>query len=116
MRKVGVLLCAAAAIAIVSNGTPAQARPQYNKNFKDTYGKKVGDEKVNCGVCHGEGGKNKKVVSDYAKAFGEALGGKNIKDDAKIVEALNETAKKEYEPGKTYGALLEKGELPPPAK
>ncbi len=116
MRKFGLFFCAACAAAILLPGAPAQARPQYNKAFKETYGKKVGDDKVNCGVCHGEMGKNKKVVSDYAKAFAEALGGKNEKDEKKIVDALNATAKKEYEPGKTYGSLLEKGELPPPAK
>lgn len=116
MRKLGVFLCAACAAAILMPGAPAQARPQYNKAFKETYGKKVGDDKVNCGVCHGDGGKNKKVVSDYGKALAEALGAKNEKDEKKIVEGLNTVAKKEYEKGKTYGDLIEGGQLPPPAK
>ena len=96
MRKLGAFLCAACAVAILMPGAPAQARPQYNKAFKETYGKKV--------------------VSDYGKALAEALGAKNEKDEKKIVDALNTVAKKEYEAGKTYGSLLEKGELPPPAK
>ena len=116
MRKLGAFLCAACAVAILMPGAPAQARPQYNKAFKETYGKKVGDDKVTCGVCQGAGAKKKKVVSDYGKALAEALGAKNEKDEKKIVDALNTVAKKEYEAGKTYGSLLEKGELPPPAK
>jgi mono/diheme cytochrome c family protein len=115
MRKLGLFLCAAVAAGILFPGAPAQARPQYVKAFKETY-TKVAADSVNCGVCHGEGGKNKKVLSDYAGKLKEALGGKQEKDAAKIVEGLKAVEKMEYEKGKTYGALLEEGKLPAPAK
>lgn len=61
-------------------------------------------------------GKDKKVLSDYATAFKEALGKKDVKDAEKIAAALKQAEEKEYEPGKTYGMLLRNGMFPPPAK
>ncbi|MEW4487142.1 hypothetical protein AB1L42_03625 [Thalassoglobus sp. JC818] len=93
----------------------AEARPQYLKAFLVKYDIAEAKE-LKCGVCHGEGGKNKKVVSDYGKALGKALGEKNVKDADKIAEALGEAAKAKNGDDGSYGDLLDKGKLPPAAE
>jgi len=109
----GVLVLVA---SILIPGVSAEARPQYQTEFKNTY-TKIPAAMVNCGACHGgKSGMNKKVLSDYAKAFKDSLGGTNVKGVDKIGATLKETENKEYEPGKTYGSLLLNGILPPPAK
>lgn len=111
-----VAALAALAIAVVFSSTAqeAEARPNYLKAFVGKYDIAAAKEKK-CGVCHGEGGKNKKVVSDYAKALGKALGKKNVKDADAIGAALDEAAKADAGGGKTYGDILKSGELPPAA-
>ena len=111
----------ACAFAVVAGFVPlapqAQARPQYLKAFAGKYEslKAAADEKK-CGVCHGEGGKNKKAVSDYGKAVAEALGEKNVKDEAAIAAALTAVEGKKCGDGdKTWGDVLKAG-LPPAAE
>ena len=106
-----VTFMAVAALANCVFAPLAQARPQYAKALGEHYAdnKLVAEKK--CGVCHGEGGKNKKVVSDYGKALAEALGAKNEKDEAKLAAGIKAAgAKKEGD--KTYDAILKAGELP----
>jgi hypothetical protein len=119
MRKIVTLLAMLGLITLVTVAVSrqAEARPQYLKAFSGKYSKvaeKAGQLK--CGVCHGAGGKNKKVLSDYGKALGNALGGKNVKDNGKIDESLDEVAKADAGNGKTFGDLLDSGELPPAAE
>jgi len=93
----------------------AQARPQYNKALGVVYkdNKVIGEKK--CGVCHGKGGMDKKVVSDYGKALAEALGKKNEKDEAAIEAGIKKAGEKK-QGEKTYDAILKAGELPEAAK
>jgi hypothetical protein len=118
MRKIVTLLAMLGMITLftMTGSRQAEARPQYLKAFSGKYAK-VADKagQLKCGVCHGAGGKNKKVVSDYGKALAKALGGKNVKDNGKIEEALDEAAKADAGNGKTFGDLLDSGELPAPA-
>lgn len=119
MKKLATLMALVAIAGLMLTALPqeAAARPQYPKALAKKYEKvkdALGEKK--CGACHGEGGKNKKVLSDYGKALKEALGAKNVKDEDKINEALEKVAEKEAESGKTYGELLKSGKLPPPAK
>ena len=95
----------------------ASARPQYLKAFSQKY-PKVAERasELKCGVCHGDSGKNKKTVSDYGKALGEALGEKNVKGEEELNKALEEAGTKDSGNGKTYKELLEAGTLPEVAK
>ena len=96
----------------------AEARVQYNKAFKAMYGENFGeDAKLKCNVCHGNGGQNKKVNSEYALQIKEVLGEKNVKDGDAIDAALKAAAEKPSDvEGKTYGDLLAEGILPKPAE
>ena len=110
-----VSFLALAAFASCLFAPQAQARPQYNKALGESYkeNKLIGEKK--CGVCHGKGGMDKKVVSDYGKALVEALGGKNIKDVEKLAEGIKK-AGEEKEGDKTYDEIFKAGELPKPAE
>ena len=92
-----------------------QARPQYFENFKGAYPDIKEAADLKCGVCHGEKGAKKKIVSDYAKELGTALGAKDVKDADAIKKALKAVEAKEAEKGKTYGDILKGGKLPAPA-
>ncbi|WP_437228427.1 hypothetical protein SH661x_000905 [Planctomicrobium sp. SH661] len=115
MKKLNlfVVLIAVGAFMCMSAPKQADARPQYLKAFTEKYSK-VAEKasELKCGVCHGESGKNKKTLSDYGKALGKALGDKNVKGEEDLSKALDEAAKGDAGDGKTYGDLLEAGELP----
>ena len=93
----------------------AQARPQYDKALKAHYSENTAVKEKKCGVCHGKGGMDKKVVNDYGKALAEAIGAKNCKDEAKIKEGLSKAGEKK-EGEKTYDEILKAGELPKAAE
>ena len=109
-RTLAACLLAALCVGVLSLPSSASARPKYKSAFEKTYGEKV-EEKITCNVCHG---KSKKMVSEYGKALGEALGEKNVKDEEKITESLKAIEEKGDVEGKNYGELLEEGTLPPP--
>ncbi|WP_417851177.1 hypothetical protein [Thalassoglobus sp.] len=113
------LMLGMAAIAVVgffaAAPQQAEARPQYLKGFIAKYDIAEAKEKK-CGVCHGEGGKNKKMVSDYGKALGKALGKKNVKSADDIASGLDEAAKADAGDGKTFGDVLKSGKLPAAAE
>ena len=100
-------------LMFVATPKNVEARPQYLKAFTEKYEKVA--EKANelkCGVCHGEGGKNKKTVSEYGKALGSALGEKNVKGEEELAKALDKAAEGDAGDGKTFGDLLKEGTLP----
>ncbi|WP_437187970.1 hypothetical protein SH668x_001385 [Planctomicrobium sp. SH668] len=112
---VAMLVCGA--VVVLATSKNAEARPQYLKALTEKYEKVA--EKANelkCGVCHGEGGKNKKTVSDYGKALGSALGEKNVKGEEALAKALDKAAEGDAGDGKTFGDLLKEGTLPAAAK
>lgn len=96
----------------------AEARVQYNKAFKAMYGEHFGDDvTLKCNVCHGNGGKNKKVNNEYSTEIKTVLEEKNVKDDAKIKAAFEKVAEMKSDvEGKTYGDLLREGILPKAAE
>ncbi len=116
MRSLKMVIAVAVVAGFVALAPQVQARPQYLKAFGDKYGdlKAAADEKK-CGVCHGKGGMDKKVVSDYGKAVAAALGAKNEKDVEKIAAALTTVEGQDAGDGKTWGELLKAG-LPPAAE
>jgi mono/diheme cytochrome c family protein len=109
---------AIAALASCLYAPQAQARPQFVKGLQEAYSKNTAIGEKKCGVCHGKGGADKKVLSDYAKALHEALGGKdakNEKDKDKIAEAIKKVGEKK-QGDKTYADIFGAGELPEAAK
>ncbi|WP_437191395.1 hypothetical protein [Planctomicrobium sp. SH527] len=119
MKKIAPVfaLFALASMMCFSAPRQADARPPYLKIFKEKYdeidGIKAKTEELKCGVCHGEGGKNKKVVSDYGKAVSAALGEKNVKSNEKIAEGLKKAESAKSGEGElTYGEILKSGKLP----
>ena len=93
----------------------AQARPKYFENLKAVYPDNKEAAEAKCGVCHGEKGAKKKVLSDFAKEIGTALGAKDVKDDDAVKKALETAGKKEEKKGETYDSILKAGKLPTPA-
>ena len=116
MKKI-ISCLAIAAVASCLLAPQAQARPQYHGAVKEAYPDNalVGEKK--CGVCHGHGGdgKDKKVISDYGKAFGEAAGAKNQKDADKLKAAVK-TAGEKKEGDATFDSILKGGKLPKAAE
>ena len=101
-----VIACLAATLV-----QPADARPQYLKVFNGIYPQVKAVRDVKCSVCHGM--KNKKTHNNYGTALDAALGAENVKVDAAIGLALRAVEDKPSAvPGKTFGDLLEEGELP----
>ena len=74
MKKIALFVAMAYVAGLFA--ADAQARPDYVKGLKKAYADNSAIGEKNCGVCHGEGGRNKKKVNDYGKALGEALGAK----------------------------------------
>lgn len=105
-----IACCVALAVANVCLAPTADARPYYNKEFWDYYPELKEHKSTGCGACHG---KDKKVRNDYGKAYGEALGAKEIKDVEKIKEAFKKSGeKKSSTEGKTFAELIKEGKLP----
>jgi hypothetical protein len=93
----------------------AEARPNYLPVWLETYPEvaKKNNVKaaVKCGVCHV--GTPGKIRNDYGKAIIKALDGKKrVRDKDKIVDALKTAAKEKNADGKTFGELLDAGDLP----
>lgn len=116
MKNLMFVLASVAIVGLFSAAPQqAEARPQYLKAFTGKYDIAEAKEKK-CGVCHGEGGKNKKTVSEYGKALGKALGAKNVKSADDIATALDAAAKADAGDGKTFDDFLKEGKLPPLAE
>lgn len=123
MKKIGLLAVtsiAAIGLFLLQSGT-ANARPDYNKQFQETYKEsKVIDaaKKAKCNTCHY--GKSKKNRNDFGKALGKHLTKdvyktRNKDKEAfkkKIVEALKAVEKEKATGGETFGKLIEGGKLP----
>lgn len=89
------------------------ARAEYNRQFWAFYKVELGKyaETTRCQVCHF--GNDKENRNDYGQAVGKSLDGTSVKDVEKIRRALQAAAKKESStPGKSFGDLIEAGQLP----
>ncbi len=111
MKKVAVVCGLALVAAVVLGGVEtAEARPTYLKAFATQYPDLADKAKeAKCGVCHP--GKSKKERNEYGMALGK-LTGKNQKDAEKLKEALVGAAKAKAKSGKTFGEIIEGGDLP----
>ena len=116
MRKSLTWIASCAVVAAFVGAPEAQARPDYYKAFEATYPalKTEAEAVKKCGVCHPE--EKKSVRSDYGKAYGTAVGEKNVKfaaDEKKLTDALKKIeSEKSGTEGKTYGDLIKDGKLP----
>jgi hypothetical protein len=117
-KAVAGLLVALAGIACLTSAPQAEARPQYLRIWTDTYpdvAQKNDVKSLKCNVCHF--GAKKSNRNDYGKAIVKALDGKkNVKDKDKFTDILKTAAKDKNADGKTFGELLEAGELPSKGK
>lgn len=102
---------------VLSSGSHAVARPKFPGIITGMYpdlAKKHGkDGKLTCAVCHPTTETKKSARNNYGVAVGKGLTKKNETDEAKIKEAIK-AAEKEASAteGKTFGALIEAGDLP----
>jgi hypothetical protein len=101
-----------AVLGIYAAAPDAEARPQYNKGFTESYPKlEEAAKKVKCGLCHE--GETKKVRNPYGLAVEKGIEKKNEKDTDVIAAALKKASEAKSEgSGKTFGQMIEAGELP----
>lgn len=110
------LLCSFACAAVffcVLGQDRAQARPQYLRQFALQYKHLLEQAKeAKCKICHPK--KKKKYHNKYGEAIEDVLGEEeNVKDEDVIKKALKKSEEKDSAvDGKTYGDLIEAGELP----
>jgi hypothetical protein len=130
MKKFGLapsLMAVFCMVAVGIGALSAQARQQYNNEFKDKYidpkSKEPEKKKLveafttaKCGACH-VGTKDKKTRNAYGKELEKILS-KNEKGKDKIAKALEDVEKvklDEKDPkSKTYGDRIKEGLLPNP--
>src|SRR5687768_8328538 len=120
MKKI-VLAVVAAAVAVSFVGgiasNTASARMQYKAEFDKKYMAegsamhKALEGKSNCHICHQ--GKDRKNRNAFGATIAKALGEKNVKEPAKIIEAIGKAEKEKVEGSdKTFGDLIKEGKLP----
>jgi hypothetical protein len=118
LKAVAGLVLALAGIVCLMSARQAEARPQYLRVWLKTYpdlAQKSDVKSLKCNVCHL--GAKKTNRNDYGKAIVKALDGKkNVKDEEKFTDVLKTAAKEKNADGKTYGEVLEAGELPSKGK
>jgi phosphoglycerate-specific signal transduction histidine kinase len=118
-RSVMLVLCGLFALALGVNAT--FARPDYSKHFQEKYKDAkiaAAAKEAKCTVCHY--GNTKKNRNDFGTALSKTLteeGYKELKEDKealnkKIKEALKAVLKEKSVSGKTFGELVEAGQLP----
>lgn len=110
-----VVAATVVAAVFIMAGSDAVARPKYsnvaNAKYPELAKKHGTDGKLTCALCHPV--KDKKVRNNFGAALGGKLGKKNESDEDKIKEALTEAEKEDSATeGKTFGDLIEAGELP----
>ncbi len=127
--KYGFLVALATLVGVVLSTTltePATARPQYAKAVGKFYQAKNSEKALTlikskkCGVCHSEylaspkprGWAKKR--NDFGSAFGKGLTKKNEKSADVLAKAVEAATAATNGDGKSYGSLIEEGELPAP--
>jgi hypothetical protein len=108
-----------AGIVCLTSARQAEARPQYLPVWVETYPdvaqKNNVKATVKCNVCHF--GAAKKNRNEYGKAIIKALDGKkNMRDKEKFSDVLKTAAKEKNANGKSFGDLLDAGDLPAKGK
>jgi hypothetical protein len=113
MRRIARLGVVTAVVPFMSAAlvSQAQTRPDYYKAFIAQYENVKEAKDAKCAICHP--GKDKKERNNYGRALCKILGAENVKEEAKIREALKKTeSEKSAVAGKFFGDLLKEGKLP----
>ena len=98
---------------IISTNPHAEARPQYLKQFAETYpGLSEPLTETKCGLCHTPGSKKERIA--YGEALLKALkDGENVKDVKQLTAALRATEGMPSSTAETtFGQLIQDGKLP----
>lgn len=103
------ILCSV--ILVLSGGHRGDARPNYKKAFDSCYAEIAKKNKTTCNVCHLSSTDDKKRRNHYGEALAKELGEKMVKDEKKIVEALQAIEEGECPSGK-WKLRLEHGLTP----
>ncbi len=113
-------LVALVAGAVVLSSSSVEARPKYRIEFQKKYAKVAANNKITCFACHGktpEGTMDKTKRNVYAQALEKAIGKKNETDSEAIKAALTKIeGEKSTVDGKSFGDLLNAGQLPVPVE
>ena len=112
-----------AGLLVTATARQVEARQPYLGWWMETYpdvAKKNDVKTLKCNVCH-VGTASKKNRNDYGKAIAKALPKKNLKKTDENKEIFQTTLKtvagqKSATEGKTFGDLLDAGELPSSSK
>jgi hypothetical protein len=110
-----------ALVLVLAARHPADAHPEYQREFQNAYAKKPDVDKefkklvrtAKCYICH-QGKEDRKNYNVYGKAMTAHLVEADKKNKKKISKAL-ETVAAELSSGEgspTFGELIAKGELP----
>jgi len=110
-KKLLAVLGGLAVLGIYTTSPEAEARPKFNATFPEVYPKlKDAQAKVKCGLCHE--GETKKVRNEYGQAVGKGMSKKNESDVEVIKAAFKKAEAAKSKSGKTFGEMIEAGELP----
>lgn len=111
VKTLPAVLALLAIVGICMTSPVADARPLYFNQFKSDYPKLADSaQKVKCVLCHDA--KNKKVRNAYGKAVQSGLTKKNEKNKLAVTKALKKAETVKSPGGKTFGEMIEAGELP----
>ena len=86
MKRIVLTVTCLLVVASVLTPSPAEARPLYMRVFKEMYLSRFPRVKATCAICHPS--KSKRHLNRYGKAFEEALGDKNVKDEERVRETM----------------------------
>jgi len=78
-------------VACLADVPSVEARPVYLKVFKQVY-PELAKRSPSCAICHPRGD-DKTLENHYGAALEEELGGKNVGDEARIMQAILEIEK-----------------------
>ncbi|HUG18482.1 MAG TPA: hypothetical protein VMM56_05855 [Planctomycetaceae bacterium] len=109
--KLLAVLGGLAVLGLLLSSPVTEARPQYFNQFKSDYPKlATAAQKEKCVLCHDA--RNKRVRNAYGGAVSEGLTKRNEKFEPAITRALKKAEAAKSPGGKTFGEMIEAGELP----
>lgn len=111
MRTASLLAAVLVIASLFAGPNESDARPQYLKGFAAKYPELAAKAKAaKCAMCHPAA--KKAVQNKYGQALGKALGMKNVKGPVAVEKALGDVEKEKRADGKSYGEVIEGGDLP----
>ena len=110
-RVIAGAIVFSAVVSLFCSGV--EGRPQYRAEFGKKYSASLLGQKLTCGVCHFDDGKDKTKRNNYGKAVEKHLGAKNVKAPNAIDAAFDKAGlDPSLEKDKTFGDRIKAGLLP----